>query len=132
MCKALKFLILVLREIEHNIPTILRWVIMIIFPWVAVGYIALMVTECHKGIKVFILVVISIFITLGIWFTAHDYLIRDLKEDIQIKNDMIFEMSRELERNEAIIKDLRTTPNSYIILNQIEKRSCIPRRGVFK
>lgn len=87
------------------IKKVLKWLVIIVCPWMALGVITYLVTGDRW--KTFLLVLISLCISVLLLSGLYG----ELKTEIQIRNDQIFELNRELEHDAAIIEELRRGPD---------------------
>jgi len=83
------------------IKKLFRWVGVVILPWIALGVITYLVTGSRWK------TILITFISLCISFIFLTGLYDELKTEINIRNDQIFELNRELEHDAALIEDLR-------------------------
>ncbi len=83
------------------IKKLFRWTGVVVFPWMALGVITYLVTGSRW--KTILLVLTSLSISVFLLYGLYG----ELKTEIAIRNDQIFELNRELEHDAALIEDLR-------------------------
>jgi hypothetical protein len=83
------------------IKKVFRWVGIVLCPWMALGVITYLVTGSRW--KTILLVLMSLCISVFLLYGLYG----ELKTEISIRNDQIFELNRELEHDSVLIEELR-------------------------